>query len=69
MDASVSEIKVPKWRFYLLLFIALWGARAAASFMKIAYTAGYKVWAILFYHAVFAAFLSLLFYFMHKDEK
>jgi ABC-type Mn2+/Zn2+ transport system permease subunit len=65
----MREIRLAKWRFYLLGFITLWSFGIAADFMVAQYAAGRETWTTLLHNAAFAAGVTLFSYFMHRDEK
>lgn len=69
MTNGFSELKIPKWRLYLLLFMAVWAIGVAVTFAGRAHVSGHEVWHTVLYEAASAALLTLFLYFLHKDQK
>jgi hypothetical protein len=65
----MGEIKLAKWRFYLLVFITLWSFGIATDFMLARHAAGSDMWATVFHNSAFAIVVTAILYFMRTAEK
>jgi hypothetical protein len=65
----MREIKLAKWRLYLLIFTTLWSFGIATDFVLTRHAAGGEVRATVLHNAVFAVVVTSILYFTRKDEK
>jgi hypothetical protein len=66
MESGPSEIRVPKWCYYLVMFLLALASTTAVSFMFVLHAAGHEVWGTVLHEATFAAFLTAFMYLVRR---